>query len=427
MPSHSEISSLLSLNPRGADHGRRESQPVRSAGDQEFRRLLEKPQDPPLDARPEPRAAERGPRPEEPSPRPQSGDRPSSVRPQEPTQNQDKAPQAAMTIEATEAQALPVELDLSDPLNADTTLEALLEELLQWIDVKGAGELETEEGKEQLQALLSQLGVDVPEDQLPALMAQINTVLSSRIDPVQRDKTGERETMQRLKALLAPHSPTSGDRKTTGEGSALEAGKGRGLGEALDFGQVIKASTKGDMKAAALADGAAPKPESAVVQTVLGAEPNTRGAQLQPGERSFIVQPEVRVPVGQSQWGRAVGERVLWLAAQNITSAELRLDPPDLGPVQVRVTMHNDQVNVTFTSNQIAVREALDQSAQRLRDMFSEQGLNLGDVNVSDQSDDREFAQGDHKEGQGESAHSDEDVPQGQAPKLSLHLVDSYV
>src|SRR5690606_36500412 len=107
--------------------------------------------------------------------------------------------------------------------------------------------------------------------------------------------------------------------------------------------------------------------------------------------------------------------------------AELRLDPPELGPVQVRVSMHNDQVNVTFNRNQIAVREALDQGAQRLRDMFAEQGLNLGDVNVSDRPERRKFdrdCQG--SGGRGDDQTGDEDTSDNQVQTLSLRLVDHY-
>src|SRR5690606_37760755 len=106
---------------------------------------------------------------------------------------------------------------------------------------------------------------------------------------------------------------------------------------------------------------------------------------LAPAGRGFVVQSGVAPMVGNPQWSQAVGDRVLWLAAQNITSAELRLDPPELAPMQVRVSVHQDQVQVTFASPHAGVREALDQGAARLREMFNEQGLNLN-VEVSDQS-----------------------------------------
>jgi len=149
-------------------------------------------------------------------------------------------------------------------------------------------------------------------------------------------------------------------------------------------------------------------------------------APLQPSERQFMVQSEVRVPVNQGQWGQAVGQRVLWLAAQNVSSAELRLDPPDLGPMQVKVTSHQDQISVTFTSPQVAVREALDQSATRLREMFAEQGLDLVDVNVSDQSADEQLAGDEQGQGQGGEGRSESEEDRPEEWVGASGLVDHY-
>ena len=146
-----------------------------------------------------------------------------------------------------------------------------------------------------------------------------------------------------------------------------------------------------------------------------------------PAARSFVVQTGVPVALGQPQWGQAVGERVLWLAAQNVSAAEIRLDPPELGPMQVRVSVNQEQVNVSFTSPHPAVREVLDQQLNRLREMFSEQGLNLVDVDVSDKS----FAQQDQERGEsrknGTSAAEDEELaPLTSSILVSNRLVDHY-
>src|SRR5690606_7440006 len=42
---------------------------------------------------------------------------------------------------------------------------------------------------------------------------------------------------------------------------------------------------------------------------------------LAPAGRGFVVQAGVASTVGHPQWSQAVGDRVLWLSAQNITSA----------------------------------------------------------------------------------------------------------
>ncbi|MDF3012173.1 MAG: hypothetical protein K0Q78_377 [Cellvibrio sp.] len=183
------------------------------------------------------------------------------------------------------------------------------------------------------------------------------------------------------------------------------------------------------------ASTSAPAQDKAAVDlakpTVIGAavESLTRLTEAQsPAARAFVVQTGVPVTVGSPQWSQAVGDKVLWLAAQNVSAAEIRLDPPELGPMQVRVSINQDQASVTFTSPHPVVREALDQQLNRLREMFSEQGLNLVNVDVSDKS----FAQQEREQQEsGESqatADVDEEdlVPVGVSQAISMRLVDHY-
>ena len=86
------------------------------------------------------------------------------------------------------------------------------------------------------------------------------------------------------------------------------------------------------------------------------------------------------------------------LLAKNMDSAQIQLDPPELGPLTVKIQINQDQVSLQFTSGHSAVREALEQSSQRLQQMFSDEGLDLVDVGVSDQKRDS-----DQNEEQGES------------------------
>lgn len=100
-----------------------------------------------------------------------------------------------------------------------------------------------------------------------------------------------------------------------------------------------------------------------------------------PGAR---MQMPVNISFGKPEWAGMVAERATMMAAQNITSADLQLDPPELGPLQVRVQVNHDQVTVSFISANANVRDALDQTAMRLRDLCDQQGMNLVDVDVSD-------------------------------------------
>jgi flagellar hook-length control protein FliK len=94
--------------------------------------------------------------------------------------------------------------------------------------------------------------------------------------------------------------------------------------------------------------------------------------------------PAIPVPPGDHAWGKALGERVLWMVGKDMQSAEVRLTPPQLGPVEIRVSVQNDQASVSFSAAHPFTREALEAALPRLRDMLGESNLQLVDVNVGD-------------------------------------------
>ena len=98
--------------------------------------------------------------------------------------------------------------------------------------------------------------------------------------------------------------------------------------------------------------------------------------------------PELIIPQtpGQVGWSDVLAERVSFAVRQNFQEAEIRLNPPQLGQVDVRIVMNNDQANLMFSSPHGAVREAIELSIGRLREMLADSGFNLVNVDVSDKS-----------------------------------------
>lgn len=112
-------------------------------------------------------------------------------------------------------------------------------------------------------------------------------------------------------------------------------------------------------------------------------------AQLQPGALQQAA-AAVAVPadkltgrVGTPAWDQQLGQKVVWMAAGGDQSATLTLNPPDLGPVQVVLTVTNDQADAAFMSAQPEVRQALEAAMPRLREMMSEAGIAFGSATVS--------------------------------------------
>lgn len=95
----------------------------------------------------------------------------------------------------------------------------------------------------------------------------------------------------------------------------------------------------------------------------------------------------IGIPLAQPGWDQALGQRVQWLLGQQLQGAELRINPPHLGPIEVRVSLGQDQpTTINFASPHGVVRDAIESALPRLRDMLGDQGMNQVNVNVSQHS-----------------------------------------
>ncbi|MFQ5488724.1 MAG: flagellar hook-length control protein FliK [Gammaproteobacteria bacterium] len=103
----------------------------------------------------------------------------------------------------------------------------------------------------------------------------------------------------------------------------------------------------------------------------------------------------LQTPLQQAEWGDEMGHQVKWLISQKMQSAEMKLNPPQLGAIEVRVTVQQDQVNLHFNTPHALVKDSLEESLPRLREVLQESGLNLANVDVSQQDTGQRQAMGD--------------------------------
>jgi hypothetical protein len=105
-------------------------------------------------------------------------------------------------------------------------------------------------------------------------------------------------------------------------------------------------------------------------------------ANRQPFENRADI-PAMTKPLLHPDWNKDLGERILWMNSKELSAAEIRLNPEHLGPISVRIEMRNDQATIAFTAQHAAVRDVLEASLPKLREMMSDQQFNLADVNIS--------------------------------------------
>lgn len=133
--------------------------------------------------------------------------------------------------------------------------------------------------------------------------------------------------------------------------------------------------------------------------------------------------------VGQNAWGESIAQRVSLMAGQKVTSAQIQLDPPELGAMTVKVTVNGDQATVSFQSPHAIVRDALEQSFPRLQEMLGQQGIQLSDAQVSDQSSAQQDSSGRTGGGVNSDGHmADEEgtLIRSQTVQVAKGLIDYY-
>lgn len=241
-------------------------------------------------------------------------------------------------------------------------------------------------------------------------------------------------TFAELQALLTPASGSAG--KTAGGSGtmeplpalmpvagALNAGSGGKPGQIGQAGQSSPGLTAGLQLTEALAatvgsETSRPADPASLIASgrfqssleVAGQQVANASAAKVPAEaavplRSYAT--SIDTPVGQADWGDKLVGKLSWLTARNMSVAEIHLTPADLGPMEVRVRVQNEQANITVHSANPIVREQLEQQSHRLRDMLGEQGLNLARFDVSDSPQERSGEQSSGEEqGSGKSGNS---------------------
>ncbi len=136
------------------------------------------------------------------------------------------------------------------------------------------------------------------------------------------------------------------------------------------------------------------------------------------------------VPPQSPQWGEQIAKRISIMSTQDVQTARIQLDPPEMGALEVKIKMQNDHISVSFTSGNQQVREALEAQSPRLRELLEQQGVNLTDVNVSDQSKQQTGGQAEGEQaGQGEHAANASEQEIDEVRSVELHsdsLVDYF-
>ena len=137
------------------------------------------------------------------------------------------------------------------------------------------------------------------------------------------------------------------------------------------------------------------------------------------------------LPIDQpALFGERLNQHINIMLGEQVHSAQIAVTPPDLGPVEVRVTLVGDEAKIELVASHATTREALADALPRLRASFADAGLSLAQAGVFAQMPERQHAKPafDAHAGHGES---DFELPPlaalTPARALRIGLIDAFV
>lgn len=194
-----------------------------------------------------------------------------------------------------------------------------------------------------------------------------------------------------LTAPLQPVSRAADQSETNSDFDALGDGRGRNLAP----WQPMPSTASGTAAEAASTSGSAAKIAdglsfSDALTVKLEANNPVFGASGSPTAPQHTSLPQttaasdspLATPLGHQNWNHEFGDKVVWMAHHQTQSAEISINPPELGPIKINLVLEGDKASASFASPHPEVRQAIESAMPQLKEMLSSAGIDLGQANV---------------------------------------------
>jgi flagellar hook-length control protein FliK len=110
------------------------------------------------------------------------------------------------------------------------------------------------------------------------------------------------------------------------------------------------------------------------------------GTLTRPTDHGVPVRAELQAPVGSNEFAPALGSQLNVMVRDGIDHAQLKLNPAEMGPIEVRISLDGTQAQVDFSAAHAATRQALQDAVPALASALRENGLTLTGGGVFDQA-----------------------------------------
>ena len=113
---------------------------------------------------------------------------------------------------------------------------------------------------------------------------------------------------------------------------------------------------------------------------------NNIGNNLRSPQVDSVNVVELKPPVSSPDWGPALNQRITWMVANSLQNANITVNPPNLGPLEINIQTDQNKTNVQFIVTSSEVRQAIQDSIPALSKMFENGGLQLGQADINSRS-----------------------------------------
>lgn len=154
----------------------------------------------------------------------------------------------------------------------------------------------------------------------------------------------------------------------------------------------------------AVSSAGQPQTSQNITKTVTSAAESAVMSNILTSDIPADIPQTITTPLGHSGWADEFSQKIIWMSTQQNQIAELHLNPPDLGPLNVVMKISDNQVTVQFTSPHSAVRDAVENALPKLREILADNNIMLGNATVSDQPPRDRSGEGFTNQGSGTAA-----------------------
>ncbi|MCK8043342.1 flagellar hook-length control protein FliK [Shewanella sp. 1CM18E] len=132
--------------------------------------------------------------------------------------------------------------------------------------------------------------------------------------------------------------------------------------------------------------------------------PQLHASLKQAGEATPSMQQMIQ------RFAPVMNQQLITMVSNGVQQAEIRLDPPELGQMMVRIQVQGDNTQVQFQVSQHQTRDLVEQAMPRLREMLAEQGMQLTDGQVSQGNGGQGQGEGTNERGSGSGMHDVDEI-----------------